>query len=355
MKRIPFPLLLGVVLSLLLAACTRGVIDAGPVATDDQDTPTDTEDTGQDDTTDAADASDTDDEGDDPEADTGRDDTTDPADAPGTDDGSDDTTDTSDGTDRDDATNDHDVTPVQLYFIAPGGGTPGRADPFLVSVQREIPSTPAIALATLRELVDGPSSTNRALVDGIATSVPADTLVLGVNIADGLTTVDLSREFESGGGSFSMFSRLAQVTYTLTQFPTVDEVEFRLDGQPVRVFSGEGITIDEPASRADFVDLLPTVFVDTPAAGAEVDTPLRLTGMGAVFEATFQYRLEAVDGTLLDEGFAMTDNGVGWGAFDITLDVSVDAPTEATLTVWEYSAKDGSVQALRDTRLTLLP
>ena len=335
MKRIPFPLLLGAVLSLLLTACAGGVVDAGPVATDEDldtstDTDVDTDDTDQDDTTDPVDASDSDDE----------------ADA---------TTDTSDDTDQDGATDDQNMTQVRLYFVAPGGGTLGRADPFLVSVQREIPSTPGIALATLRELVDGPSSADEALIDGISTSVPAETLVLGVNISDGLATVDLSREFESGGGSFSMFSRLAQVTYTVTQFPTVDEVDFHLDGQPVRVFSGEGITIDEPASRAAFVDLLPTVFVDTPAAGSEAVTPLRVTGMGAVFEATFQYRLETVDGTLLDEGFAMTDNGVGWGAFDITLDVSVDVPTEATLTVWEYSAKDGSVQALRETPLTLLP
>ncbi|MBS3939831.1 MAG: GerMN domain-containing protein [Actinobacteria bacterium] len=335
MKRIPLPLLLGVVLSLLLAACGGDAVDTGPLATDDdQDTSTDADDT---------------------DVDADQDATTDPDDDTDPDDEVDDTTDTSDDTEQDDATGDRTTTPVRLYFVAPGGGTAGRADPFLVSVQREIPSTEGIALATLRELVDGPSSADEEMIDGIATSVPAESLVLGVNIADGLATVDLSREFESGGGSFSMFSRLAQVIYTVTQFPTVDEVTFHLDGRPVTVFSGEGITIDEPASRVDFVDLLPTVFVDTPAAGAEVETPLRVTGMGAVFEATFQYRLETADGTVLDEGFAMTDNGMGWGSFDITLDVSVDAPTEATLTVFEYSAKDGSVQALRETPLTLLP
>jgi len=329
MKRIPSTLLLGVVLSLLLAACTD-VIDAGPVVTEGQETSPET------DEADPADEADPTEEPDDTEE-------------------ADDTPQPSNGHDGRDTTNDQSVTNVRLYFVAPGGGTPGRADPFLVSVQREIPSTPGIMLATLRELVEGPSSADNALIDDISTSVPTGTLVLGVNIADGLATVDLSREFESGGGSFSMFSRLAQVTYTVTQFPTVDKVEFRLDGQPVRVFSGEGITIDEPASRADFVDLLPTVFVDMPAAGAQAATPLRVVGMAAVFEATFQYRLETTDGTVLDEGFAMTDEGMGWGSFDITLDVSVNTPTEATLTVWEYSAKDGSVQALRETPLTLLP
>jgi germination protein M len=356
MKRIPLPLLLGTILCLVLSGCTGGVIDAGPVTGDDgQDLASDTDDpatdaTDQDDTTEPDDdasgqstrdaADDASDDTDDPVEDT--------ADRP-------DATDPADDADRERATDDASATPVRLYFMAPGGGTPGRADPFLVSVHREIPTTPGIALATLRELVEGPSSADQQLIEGISTAVPDETLVLGVNLVDGLATVDLSREFESGGGSLSMLSRLAQIIYTVTQFPTVDEVQFALDGRPVTVFSNEGLVIDEPGSRSHFVDLLPTVFVDTPAAGAEVDTPLRMTGMAAVFEATFLYRLESTDGTVLAEGFAMSDNGVGWGTFDVTLEVEVDTPTEAVLTVWEESAKDGSVQALRETPLTLLP
>jgi hypothetical protein len=54
--------------------------------------------------------------------------------------------------------------------------------------------------------------------------------------------------------------------------------------------------------------------------------------MAAVFEATFLYRLEAADGTVLAEGFEMTDNGMGWGSFDFTIDVDVDERQEGTLT-----------------------
>ena len=245
MRRITAAIAVGLALALLLAACGDGVVDAGPVQAGEpvSDQPGDDEQA-----TDSTDA----------ESPSEQTDPSDADDGPPTG-----TADSDTGTTGGEAT-----TAVRLYFTAPGGGTPGRADPFLVSVHREIPATPGIALATLRELVDGPSADDEALIDGIWTAVPDDTLVLGVNIDDGLATVDLSREFESGGGSLSMISRLAQVLYTVTQFPTVDEVEFWLDGRPVTVFSGEGIEIDGPASRADLVNLLPTVFVDSPAAGA---------------------------------------------------------------------------------------
>jgi germination protein M len=338
MKRIPLTLILGLVLALLLVGCGGDVIDAGPVgAPDDADVPEETEEP-------PADVTDPD-----PEPTP----TTEPAEEPAPAPTAEPTPEPKPQPKPEPTT--AATTKIRLYFMAPGGGTAGRADPFLVSVQREIPATQRIALASLRELVAGPSAADKAAIAGISTAVPADTLVLGVTITDRVATVDLSREFESGGGSLSMFSRLAQVVYTVTQFPTVDEVAFSLDGRPVTVFSGEGIELDGPASRADLVDLLPTVFVDTPAAGARVTSPLRATGLAAVFEATFQYRLETADGRVLAEGHTMSDNGMGWGAFDLTISFDVDTAQAGRLIVWEYSAKDGSVQARRVTPLTLLP
>jgi germination protein M len=341
------------VLALLLVGCGGGVVDGGPVADDTESAaPTEepaTTDEPADEPTDEP--ADTDEVTDDTE-------TTEPEDTEPADDATEPEPTEEPGTDPTEPATDEDdeqTTAVTLYYLAPGGENPGRAGPFLVAVEHRIPATQRIALATLRELFEGPTAGDEALVAGVSTAIPSSALVLDVGIVDGLATVDLSREFESGGGSFSMFARLAQVVYTVSQWPTVDEVAFELDGQPVTVFSGEGIVLDGPVSRADYYDLLPGVFVDSPAAGATLASGDRVTGMAAVFEATFLYRLEDAEGTVLAEGFEMTDNGMGWGAFDFALPFDVDGRQPGLLTVWEASAKDGSDQSLRVTPVVLAP
>ena len=112
------------------------------------------------------------------------------------------------------------------------------------SVSRTHEATQAVGAAALTDLLAGPTEVERS--DGISTAVPAGTRLLGLVVSDGLATVDLSSEFESGGGSLSMMARLGQVDCTLDQFPTVDGVSFELDGEPVDVFSGEGIVLDKP-------------------------------------------------------------------------------------------------------------
>ena len=131
---------------------------------------------------------------------------------------------------------------VEVYFL--------NDDVSVEAVTRAVPDTPAVAANTITALLAGPTPAESD--EGLSTAIPAETLLLGITIDGGLATIDLSREFESGGGSASMFGRLAQVVYTLTEFPTVDEVNFRLDGQPVTVFSGEGILLEHPVGRDDY-------------------------------------------------------------------------------------------------------
>ncbi len=156
--------------------------------------------------------------------------------------------------------------PVSIYLFADVTDETAATGPFLTPVERLIPDTPEVGRNALNALLDGPNQAEVGDTVSYSTEIPGDTLLLGLTVSDGLATVNLSREFEAGGGTFSMTGRLAQVVYTLTQFPTVDRVTFELDGEPVSVFSGEGIMLDQPVTRADYRDLLAPDFDDTPIA-----------------------------------------------------------------------------------------
>ena len=133
-----------------------------------------------------------------------------------------------------------DTMVIRAYFVLDGDvGVEG-----LVPTLREVPETTAVARAAMDALLRGEILAD---YDDLASAIPAGTRLLGLSIRDGIATVDLSREFESGGGSASAFYRLGQVTYTLTQFPTVRAVLFQVEGQTVTTFGSEGIVLEGPA------------------------------------------------------------------------------------------------------------
>lgn len=236
---------------------------------------------------------------------------------------------------------------VRAYFLLddPAGG-----DPALVPVLRTVPESPATARAAMKALLAGPSAKERAALPRIETLIPAGSELLGIDISAGLATVDLSAEFASGGGSFSLRGRLAQVVYTMTQFTTVDRVSFKLDGKPVRVFSSEGIVLDKPVGRATYGDdFLPPIFVDRPAWGAALLTPGRVTGLANVFEAQFRMALLDRNDKVLADVPVLASCGTGcWGGFDVTLPYNVSSAQWGTLRVWDISESSGKPVAVRE-------
>ena len=130
---------------------------------------------------------------------------------------------------------------------------------YVGAARRAVPATAAPARAAMLELLAGP--TTAELAAGLHTQIPPGTEVRGLTIRDGVATVDLSGSFTAGGDPLEDRGRLAQVVYTLTQFPTVDGVRFRIDGQPLVFRSGEGAVQRRPQTRASFEDVTPAIFV----------------------------------------------------------------------------------------------
>lgn len=194
------------------------------------------------------------------------------------------------------------------------------------------------------------------MVPGFTTAIPYSLGSVGVTLNGRVAEVDLPAEFEAGGGTMAMTARLAQVVFTATQYPEVDSVLFKIDGEVVDIFSGEGLVLDgEPQTREDYVDILPFIFLDTPAIGSTVNSPVTLGGMANVFEATVSYEIVA-SGQLLASGFTTASCGTGcWGEFAVDVDFSVPAQTPGEIVLYEESAQDGSrINEIRYP-VTLLP
>ena len=179
----------------------------------------------------------------------------------------------------------------------------------MAAAHRVIPKTLETGKAAVLALLEGPTAEETAA--GLVGAIPQGTRLLGLTIKNGVATVNLSKEYESGGGSLSMFMRIAQVVFTLTQFPTVSKVSFQLEGQPVTALGGEGIILDHPMGRADYEDMAPAILVESPAVGDTVTSPVHVTGSANTFEATFMADLLDANGQVIAEKQVMATSGTG--------------------------------------------
>jgi germination protein M len=207
----------------------------------------------------------------------------------------------------------------------------------LAMVRRTHRPTPLVATAAMNALLAGPTADERAT--GIGSAVPAGTRLLGIAIHNGVATVDLTSEYQSGAGSRSMQTRLGQVVYTLTQFPTVQKVRFRLNGSPVNVFSSEGIVLDYPVGRSDYANLLPAIDVARPGTGERVTSPVTVSGTANVFEANVTVEVLDAAGKVVGKAFTTASCGTGCrGTYSAKVTFSVDTEQRGTIVVHDDDA-----------------
>jgi germination protein M len=226
---------------------------------------------------------------------------------------------------------------VAVYFLCPIGGAQPLHGPFIATAHRTVAATPAVATAAVNAMLVGPSARERAL--GMTSDVPAGTTLRGIRIAAGVATVDLSSAFAAADTKAAMTARLAQVVYTLTQFPSVKGVLLKVDGAALTTFGATGISLSHPQRRSDYETVTPPIFVESPAPFDAVAGTLHVSGTADVFEATFRARL--VVGSVAKALTVTASSGSGTrGVFAFSL--PLPGAGVAKLVVWDASAENGA-------------
>ena len=234
-----------------------------------------------------------------------------------------------------------------VYFYVADDGTETAPGPYLIPVAR-----PYAVLShfvtdpvyeTLNFLLIGTYPGEEEAGPALFSGIPEGTRLLGVEVAGGVATVDFSSEFAGDGDTDAAFPpRIAQVVFTLTRFPDIDGVRFLIEGVPSANLNAA--MTGDPATRADFEDLLPAILIENPVYGAGGgQNPLVVSGTANVFEAVVSLELLDQGGAVLWESTTMAACGTGCrGGFSVEIPYEVGEPQFGTLVASETSMRDGS-------------
>ena len=206
-----------------------------------------------------------------------------------------------------------DAGSVRVYLLRDGK---------VAVVRRAIGPTKAVARAALEQLVVGP--TPAELNAGFTTAVDPATAIDRLTVANGVATLDTAERLRPD-------AQLAQIVYTLTQFPSVRRVSVVLE-------TNDAVEL----GRGDFEDTTAAILVETPAPGDRATSPLRVRGTANTFEATFFVELRDQDGSLLAKKLVTATSGSGTrGTFDVTVPYRVDRDGLRELVAYEIDADSG--------------
>ncbi|MGH3712234.1 MAG: Gmad2 immunoglobulin-like domain-containing protein [Micromonosporaceae bacterium] len=203
-------------------------------------------------------------------------------------------------------------------------------------------ATAATTKLALRELIAGATQAEAAA--GVSTALPSET-TFSASVSGGVATVSFPASFYAGGRDLARL-RQAQVVYTLTQFATVSKVGFQRDGE----------ALGWPAGRSAYADVLPAIVVTSPRIGAQVRSPVTITGTANVYEATVSVRILDAAGREIATGFTTATCGSGCrGRFSTSLSFQVSTAQTGRIQVYEVSAEDGSRVNVVDIPVSLQP
>ena len=132
---------------------------------------------------------------------------------------------------------------VAVYFLALDSNDNG----IYKKVQREIPTGEDKLKFAINELLKGPNLVEKSI--GAYSEIPKTTKLLGIKQTKDKVIIDFSSDFQYGGGTDSVYSRLMQLIKTAVNNTENKKIYLYLDGEQVNVIGGEGLMITQPLTE----------------------------------------------------------------------------------------------------------
>lgn len=135
----------------------------------------------------------------------------------------------------------------QAYWLAVEGQQI-RLIPQVITVEKGASQEVALT-AALNNLLETPHT------HSFSSTIPAGTKLLSLRVTKAGISVNLSREFSSGGGSTSMTYRVAQILYTASSINPKANVFISIEGKLLNEnypLGGEGLVLSSPITRQQF-------------------------------------------------------------------------------------------------------
>ena len=101
----------------------------------------------------------------------------------------------------------------------------------------------------IKELIAGPTKWEKS--KGFTSEIPQGTKVLSIRESANSVMIDLSSNFEAGGGAESTYMKVKQIIKTANSNTSIPTYLY-INGKQANVIGGEGIMIKQPLSERSF-------------------------------------------------------------------------------------------------------
>lgn len=132
---------------------------------------------------------------------------------------------------------------VTIYFLALDSDDKG----IYKKVTRDVPVGENKLEFAITELIKGPNIVEKSM--GAYSEIPKETKLLSIKQTKDKVIIDFSSDFQYGGGTDSVYSRMMQLIKTSVANVKNKDIYLYLDGQKIDMIGGEGIMISQPLTE----------------------------------------------------------------------------------------------------------